>query len=65
MITDEYMLVRKKDNAVVISRLMLSDKGLAESPTASIQGENNQLANSVNGWLKAEASGHVSFGRIK
>jgi len=62
---DEYMLVRKKDNAVIINRLFLSDNGLSSMPAMAEQGDNKELANSVNKWLESERAGRVSFGVIK
>jgi len=59
---DEYMLVRIKDNAVVINRLFLTDTGISQRPCHA-EKENEELAKCVNGWLEREKAGRVSFGK--
>jgi len=58
---DEYMLVRKSDNAVVISRLILDDNGISTMPVMAQRGENKDLANSIHGLLESERAKRVSF----
>jgi hypothetical protein len=63
--SDEYMLVRKKDSAVVLDRLFLSESGLSTSPVGAERGENEQLAFILRGWLESESAGRVSFAKVK
>lgn len=60
---DEYMIVRKRDGAEIVSRLFLTDTGCADNPVSAIH-ENKQIARSLNNALACEKSGWVSFGKI-
>ncbi|MEQ1668408.1 MAG: hypothetical protein ABL868_08155 [Sulfuriferula sp.] len=61
---DEYMLVRKKDSAVIIKRLFLSESGLSISPFGAERGDNEQIALILRGLLESEAGKRVSFGKL-
>ncbi len=65
ILDDEYMLVRRRDNAVIINRLFLSETGIAGTPVMATRGENLDLARQVHGWLQSETSNRVSFGRLR
>jgi hypothetical protein len=61
---DEYMLVRKKDNNVILNRIFLTDEGISTTPVGAERGENADLADIVNKTLESEISKRVSFGKI-
>jgi hypothetical protein len=61
---DEFMLVRKKDNSVILARIFLTEKGIATTPFGAENGENANLAYIVNSNLESEISKRVSFGKI-
>jgi hypothetical protein len=61
LLDDEFMLVRKKDNAVIIPRLFVGGNGISSRPQSANK-ENKELASSVMSWLESERAGRVSFG---
>jgi hypothetical protein len=58
---DEFMLVRKRDNAKVIGRLFLTETGISQTPCFA-HTENRELAFFVNRTLDSESRASVSFG---
>lgn len=60
---DEFMLVRKSDNAVIISRLIL-DEGISTMPVMAKRGEHQSFAELVKTYLAQEKGQRASFGKL-